>query len=183
LRVAAETDEAHFPLIAYPAKGWNRFINNLLHGDELDVVTQNNIQMIGAEAVQANIDALRDAFGAEVKMLQIIASEFGAEYVAVTTDIAQSDTEEDFAHAAAVKRRSVDEVKSAGQRHANTFEGFIKRNAPKLLTEGGSAKAKDGKLEAGFSERTSLHGAELVSPRRAGACDGCKCSQLRFLQR
>jgi len=81
LRITAETDEAHLAVLLRPAQRGNCLVNDLLHLDELDVVTQDDVEVIGAEPVQTDIEALADAFGAEIEVAEIVAAELGAEQV------------------------------------------------------------------------------------------------------
>ncbi len=55
------------------------FVDDLLHGDELDVMAEENIEVVRAKPVQADIDALGNPFCREVKVLEVVTAEFRAE--------------------------------------------------------------------------------------------------------
>ena len=82
-------------------------------------MAQHDVEVVGSQSVQAHIDAFCNSLCAEIEMLQIVSAEFRAKQVAVARDIAQGDTKEDFAHAAAVEGRGVDEVQARIQRDAH----------------------------------------------------------------
>jgi hypothetical protein len=42
-------------------------------------VAENDVEMIGAEAMKADIDAFENAPGGEIEMLQVVTAELGAE--------------------------------------------------------------------------------------------------------
>jgi hypothetical protein len=73
-------------------------------------VAKHNIEMVGPESMEAYIDALRDTFGTEVEMCQIISPKFSAERVGIARNIPESDTQEDFAHSTSVKRGGINEI-------------------------------------------------------------------------
>ena len=52
LRIAAEAHEAHLAGGHGLADGRQRLIDNLLHGHELDVVAEQDVEVIGAQAMQ-----------------------------------------------------------------------------------------------------------------------------------
>ena len=94
LRVTAEANEAHLALLVeFLRRAGNRFIHDLLHGNKFDVVAEDDIQVIRAQAMQAHVHALRDSSGTEIEVLQIISAQFGAERVAVPRDVAQGDAQ------------------------------------------------------------------------------------------
>ena len=62
-RITAEADVAGFAgLLDFP-QGRDRLVDDLLHRHKLDVVAENDIKVIGTEAVQGNINALGNTFG------------------------------------------------------------------------------------------------------------------------
>lgn len=152
LRIAAEADESDLAGFLGATKGRERFVDNLLHGDELDIVAKHDVEVIGAQTVQTDIDAFGDAFGGEIKMGEVVASEFGAEDVLIAGNIAERETKQDLAHAAAVEGGGVDEVESGVQGDPDALEGFFQGNLAELLTEGAGAEAKDGDLKTGATE-------------------------------
>lgn len=67
-------------------------------------------------------------------MRSIIATKFGAQRVLFSRHALQRDAEQDFAHADAVERRRVDEVHTAVESDAHTFERFAQRDLAELLS-------------------------------------------------
>lgn len=57
LRIAAEADEPHLARLLDLAECRDRFVDDLLHGDELNIVAENDIEMVRPQPVQADIDA------------------------------------------------------------------------------------------------------------------------------
>jgi hypothetical protein len=114
-RVAGEADVADFARALNLAQRRDRFIDDLLHRHELDVVAQHDVEMSAAEPVKRHIHALAHPFRGEIEVREIIAPELGAERVAVARHAFQRDTQQHLAHAAAVEGRRVDEVQSALQ--------------------------------------------------------------------
>jgi hypothetical protein len=129
----------------------DRLVHDLLHRHELDVVTQHDVQMIGAEAVQRHVHALRHALRGKIKMREVVASEFRAEGVAFARHALQRDAKQHLAHAASVEWRCVDEVQPALERDAHALHRLVELHAAELRAERRCAEAEDGKLEAGFS--------------------------------
>ena len=169
-RVTAEADVAGFAgLLDFP-QGRERLVDDLLHGHELDVVAENDIEVIRAETVQGNIDALGDAFGREIEMRQVVATEFGAQRVALPRHAFERDAEKHLAHAAAVERRRIDKVEPALQRDAHAAERFVESDVSKLSAEGAGAETKNRQVKIGVSETTSLH-------RRRGKDDAKKLNR------
>ena len=163
-RVAAETDEPHLARLLNLAQRRDGLIHDLLHLHELDVVAEHDVEMVGAEPVQGHVHALGHAFRAEVKVLEIVATELRAERVAVTRHAAQRDTEQHFADAASVERRGVDEVQPAIERHADALQRVLHRDGAELLPERRRAEAEDGKLKTGFAESACLHRRDSTRP-------------------
>ncbi len=135
-RIARDADESHLARLLEFAERGKRFVDNLLHGDELDVVAETDIEVVGPEPVETDIDAFGHAFGAEVEMGQVVAAELGAEEIVVSGDIAKGDAEEDFAHASAVEGRGVDEIEPDVESDADAAQRFIEGNWAELLTQG-----------------------------------------------
>jgi len=96
-----------------------------LHGDELDIVAENDIEVVGAESVKRYVDAFGDPFGREIEVLEVVATEFGAEGVMIAWDAPKRDAEQDFAHAAAVEGRGIDEVEPGVERRADALECVV----------------------------------------------------------
>lgn len=157
LRVTAESDVADFAGLLNAAEGGEGFVDDLLHRDELDVVAQDDVEVIGPQTMEGNIDAFGDASGGEIEMLEIVATELGAECVAVTRDAPESDAEENFTHSATVEGGRIDEVETAVEGDMDGAEGFLDIDGAELLAERGGSKAEDGELEAGGAERAGLH--------------------------
>src|SRR5438045_217494 len=109
--------------------------------------------MIGPEPVQAYVDTFSDPLGTEIKVRQVVATELGAERVTLPRHTLQRDTEQYLAHAAAVKRRGVDEVQPRIQRHPNARQRFIELYTAKLPSEGGCSKAQDRQLQPGIAQQ------------------------------
>ena len=93
LRVAAEADGLHLAGLLRFTEGRDSLVDDLLHWDELDVVAKDDVEVVGAEAVQGDVDALRDALRAEVKVRQVIAANLRAELVAIARDAAEGDSQ------------------------------------------------------------------------------------------
>lgn len=161
-RVTRDADEADLAGLLDFTEFGNGFVDDLLHGDELDIVTEDDIEMIGAETMEADINAFPNAFGGEIKMLEVVAAELGAEEVLLARDIAQGDTEENFAHAAAIKGRGIDEVEAAIEGDADAANGFVQGDGAKFLAKGGGPKAEDREMKSSFTEQPCLHG-EILS--------------------
>src|SRR5205823_3136968 len=128
-----------------------------LHGHELDVVAQTDVEVVHSKPVQAHIDALDDALCRKVEMRGIITAQFGAEQAAVSRNIAQGDAEQHFAHATAIERRSVDEVHPGVQSDMNGAEGLGQIDSAEFLPERRGAEADNRKVQASFTKRSSLH--------------------------
>ena len=90
-------------------------------------------------------------------MRQVVATEFGAQRVALARDTFERDAEEHLAHAASVERRRIDKVEPALQRDAHAAERFVESDVSKLSAEGAGAETKNRKVKIGVSETTSLH--------------------------
>jgi len=88
---------------------------------------------------------------------QVIATDLGAERVAIARHAPQGDPEKHFGHATAVKRRSVDEVEAAIEGDLDRLQGFVEGDAAELLAERRSAKAEDREIDPGFAEGAGFH--------------------------
>ena len=161
-RIARDADEPHLARLLELAERGERFVDNLLYGDELDVVAETDIEVVGPETVETDIDAFGHAFGTEVEMGQVVAAELGAEEIVVAGDIAKGDAEEDLAHASAIEGRGVDEIEPDIESDADAAEGFVEGDGAELLAEGGGAETEYGNLQAGTAEGAGEHGAERV---------------------
>ena len=138
----------------------------MLHLDELDVVAEHDVEMVGAEPVQADIDALGDALGGEVEVLEVVAAELRAERVGVARHATQRDAEQHFTHPASVEGRGVDEVQPALERHADALDGFIQGDVAELLPERRGAEAEDGQMKSGAAKGACLHVAKGLTTNR-----------------
>lgn len=132
--IAADADVADFAGVANFAKSRQGFIHNLLHINEFDVVAENDVEMIDTHAEQAGVNAFDHSTGGEVKMRGRVSAQFGAERIAVARHVAQSHSQEAFAHATAIKRRGVDEVHAKFKRDMHAANGFVDVNLPEFLT-------------------------------------------------
>ena len=157
LRIAGEADVADFPgLLDFSQRG-DRLIHDLLHRHEFDVVAEHDVEVIGAEPVQRDIDGFGHALRGKIEVRQIVASDFRAKRVALARHAFQRDAEQHFAHPASVKWRGVDEVQPALERDADARENFVERHVAEFRAERRCAEAKDGKLEIGLAEAAGFH--------------------------
>ena len=76
------------------AQGRQRLVHDLRHVHELDVMAQADVEMVDAHAVQADIDTLDDAPGREIEVGHVVATELGAEDVAIAGNAAQGDAQQ-----------------------------------------------------------------------------------------
>ena len=166
LRVAAEADGLHLAGLLGLAEGRDRLVDDLLHRDELDVVAEDDVEVVGAEAVQGDVDALRDALGAEVEVLEVVAAELRAELVAVARHAAEGDAEEHFGHPAAVEGRRVDEVEAAVEGDLDGLQGVVEGDAAEFLAERRGAEAEDREFDPGLTEGTGLHRTKVQAVRQ-----------------
>ena len=171
-RVTAEPDVAGFSGLLDFAQRGDRLVDDLLHRHELDVVTEDDVEMVGAEAMQGNVHALGDAFGGEVEMREVVTPQLGAECVAVTRHTFERDAEENLAHAAAVERRRVDERKPIFERDAHAAERLVEGDAAKLCSERAGTKTEDRDVEISLTETAGLHGGKGISFLVSPAADG-----------
>jgi hypothetical protein len=136
LRVAAEADGLHLAGLLRLAEGRDGLVDDLLHRDELDVVAEDDVEVVGAEAVEGDVDALGDALGAEV---EVLAGRSGRSFVQGWSpsrgNAAEGDAEEDFGHAAAVEGRRVYEVEAAVEGDLDGLQRVVEGDAAKSLAE------------------------------------------------
>ena len=166
LRVAAEADGLHLAGLLRLAEGRDGLIDDLLHRDKLDVVAEDDVEVVGAEAVQGDVDALRDALGAKVEVRQVIAAELRAELVAIARDAAEGDAQEYFGNTAAVEGRGVDEVDAAIEGDLDGLQGVIEGDTAEFLAERGGAETENREFDSGLTEGASLHGAKVQAVRQ-----------------
>src|SRR5438876_6289743 len=165
LRITAEADEAHLALpLNLPERGQG-LIDDLPHVHELNVVTEEDVEVIGTEPMQADIDAFGHAPRGEIEVRQIIAAQFGAEGETVARRVAQGNAEEHFAHPAPVKRRGVDEVEPAIERDADAAQRLVETDLAELLPERRRAEAEDRELESGTTKGARFHGSGRKTPK------------------
>ncbi len=48
-------------------------------GDELDIVEEEDVEVVGFEALKGDVNGFLDAFGGEIEVFVGVAAEFGAE--------------------------------------------------------------------------------------------------------
>ena len=123
--------------------------------------------MVGAEAVQGDVDALGDPPGGEVEVRDIVAAKLRAKPVAVARDAAEGDAEEHLGHAASVERRRVDEVEPAVEGDPDRVQGLVEGDAAEFLAKRRGAEAEDGEVDPGLAEGAGLHGEGKI--RRCGS--------------
>ena len=121
LGVTAKADVANFTFVPNLLNGWNRFVYDLLHWDKFDIVAQDDVEVIRAEAMEADVDGFGDALGGKIEVAQIVAAEFGAERVTIPRHIAEGDSQHDLAHSAAVEGRGVDQIHAEVECDVNTL--------------------------------------------------------------
>ena len=63
LWVPTESNVPDLTLLLHFLECRQGLIDNLLHGDELDIMAQGNVQMISAQAVKTHIHAFLDSAG------------------------------------------------------------------------------------------------------------------------
>ena len=166
LRVATEADGLHLAGLLRLAEGRDGLVDDLLHRDELDVVAEHDVEVVGAEAVEGDIDALRDALGREVEVRKVITADLRTELIAVARDAAEGDAEEHLRHPTSVERRRIDEVEAAVEGDLDGLQGVIEGDAPEFLSERGGAEAEDRQFDAGLTEGTGLHGVIAQAVRQ-----------------
>ena len=135
LRIAAEANGLHFAGLLRLAEGRDGLVDDLLHRDELDIVAEDNVEVVGAEAVQGDVDALRDALRTEVEVRQVVAAQLRAELIAIARDAAEGDAQEHFGNTAAVEGRCVDEVDPAVEGNLDGFQRVFEGDAAEFLPE------------------------------------------------
>ena len=74
--VAGESDGADFSFGFCFENGGDGFLPNLGEFDELDIVEEEEVEVVGAEAVEGGVDGFLDAGGGEIEVLMGVASEF-----------------------------------------------------------------------------------------------------------
>src|ERR1051325_1477659 len=98
-----------------------------------------------------------DALGGEIKVREVVAAELGAKRVALARYASQRDAQQNFAHAASVERRGVDEVQPAVECDADALQRFVELHAAEFLPKRRCAEAEDWKFEAGIAEGAGFH--------------------------
>ena len=89
--VAGESDGADFSFgLEFHGCG-EGFFPDLLEGDEFDVVEEEDVEVVGAEAVEGDVDGFLDAFGGEVEVGERVAAELGAELIGIARSAAEGD--------------------------------------------------------------------------------------------
>ena len=63
VRFPTEPDGPHLPRLLNSSQLRNGHLHNLLHRDKLDIVTKDDVQMIGPQTVETYINALGHTFG------------------------------------------------------------------------------------------------------------------------
>jgi hypothetical protein len=137
-RIAGEphgTDEA---LLLELQSGRDGLLPNLGEIDKFDVVEEDDVEMIGAQAVEGDVDAFLDALGGKVEVGERVATEFGSLEIGIAGHVAESDAEQDG--------------------DADGFQGILDADFAEFLAEGRGPKAEDGKVDSGVAERSGLHG-------------------------
>ena len=90
-------------------------------------------------------------------MLKIVATQLGAERVALARHALERDTEQDLAHAPTVEGRGVDEAQAAVEGHAHAAQGFLDGDVAEFLAQRTGAKSEDWQRQSGGSEGSGLH--------------------------
>ena len=160
LRIAAEAHEANLAGSHSLAKGRQRLVHDLLHGDKLDVVAEHDVEVVGTQAMQGHVDGLGHPACREIKVLEIVATQLGAQRVLLARHALERDTEQHLAHAPPVEGRGVDEVQAAVEGHAHAAQGLLDGDVSEFLAQRTGAKSKDWQRQSGGSEGSGLHGGD-----------------------
>ena len=113
--------------------------------------------MIDAQPVQADIDTFDDPPGRKVEVGQVIPPQLGADQVAVSRHVPQSNPQQHLGHAAPVKGRGVDEIHARVQSHAHGTNRFVQSDGPEFLAERRRSEAEHRDFKAGFSQFSVFH--------------------------
>ena len=157
-RVAGEADEAGLALFLDLEEGRQGFLPDLRERDEFDVVKEEDVEVVGLQPLQRDVDGFLDAAGGEIEVDVRVAAELGAEEVGLAGHVAQADAEEDLRHAAAVERGGVDEVHPEVEGGAGRAHRLVEGDRAEFRAERGGAEGEDGKVEAGLAEGACFHG-------------------------
>ena len=98
-------------------------------------MAQTDVQILHAKPVQTDIHALGHAPGGKVKMMKIIAAEFGADEITLARRLSQRDSEQHFAHATAIERGGVDKVQAGIQGGAYGAKRLVQIDFAELLPQ------------------------------------------------
>lgn len=156
--IAGKADGSDFPLGFEFHRGGQGFLPDLRQRDEFDVVQEENVEVVGAEAVERDVDGFLDAFGGEIEVAERVAAELGAELVGIARLAAEGDAEQDFRHAATVEGGRVEEGKAEVERGVDGIQGVVELHRAELLAERGGTEGEDGKVDAGGAEGAGDHG-------------------------
>ena len=135
LRITAESDAAHLACLFDLAQRRQRLFNDLLQRYKFDVVAEDDVDVIGAEAVQRYIDAFNHSPRRKIEVGQVVASQFRAEQIFMPRQPLERNAQQHFAHAPAVKGARVEESQPAVEGRAHTVERFGQRDGAEFLPQ------------------------------------------------
>ena len=113
---------------------------------------EKDVEVVGFEALERDVDGLFDAFWREVEVDVRVAAKFGAQEVGIAGDAFEPEAEHDLRHAPSVERGGVDEVHSEVEGGLGGLHDLVEGNITELRAEGGRAEGEDGQVDAGLAE-------------------------------
>ncbi len=134
-RVAGKTDRAYFSLLLEFDESGQGFRPDLFERDELDIVEEHDVEVIGLEALEGNVGGFLNAFRGEIEMDVGVAAELRAEKVGIAWDSLQAEAEHDFRHTATVERGGIDEVHAEIEGSLGGEHGLIEGDGAELRAE------------------------------------------------
>lgn len=130
--IAGESNSADFARCFGFKDCRNGFFPNLGEFDELDVVKEEEVEVIGPKSVEGGMDGFFNACCGKIKVAISVASELGPDQVGLAGNSFKGLAEHDFRHSTAVKRRGVDKVDAEVQGGVDGAERFIKIDSPEF---------------------------------------------------
>ena len=96
--------------------------------------------------------------GGEIKMVQIVPAQLGAQDEILTRQIAQHLPEQHLAHPAPIKRRGIDEIHAQFERHAAGLQRLLNGYPAKFLPQRRGAVGDHRQFQIRLTEFAPFHG-------------------------
>lgn len=130
---------------------------------ELDVVALDQVEVVGAETVQALADTAFHARGGEVEVLVSVPADLGGQHVAGTSDPLQGLAEDGLGSRGAVVGRHIEEIDTQVECGQYRVDAVLFGEGAGDRPQGRGAEAQFRHFDAGPAQRVAVHEGSSVA--------------------